>query len=121
MKLDPVHKGNGINDEMTVQMVFLIQMGSDQHLIFLAPKLPCQPDRDFMGNLRSGFTGSKALIAVIGHRAVLLAEAFLYRQHFFPCSGGQTVDAGDKVLQEYSILILQPRLFLIGGIRDHVR
>ena len=28
--------------KMTMQMVFLIQMGGDQHLIFLAPQLPGQ-------------------------------------------------------------------------------
>lgn len=74
MILNAVHKGHGVYHKMIVQVIGLIQMGSNHHLIFFTPQFFGQLQPDLMGGLWVGLSGGKALIAVIGHRAVLLPE-----------------------------------------------
>lgn len=74
---------------MTMQMILLIQMGGNQHLIFLAPQLPDQLHTDLMGHLRCSLTGGKGLIPMIGDDTVLLAEALLDCQHLTRAVAGR--------------------------------
>ena len=108
---------------MTMQVVFLIQMGGDQHLTFLAPQLPGQLYADLMGQFRRSLTGGKGLIPMIGDNAVLLAEALLDRQHLVPCRCGQAVDAADQLAQYGDTFTVQRfrRFIRAGGVVNDIR
>ena len=68
-----------------------------------------------------GLAGSKGLITVIGHRAVLLAEPFLHRQHLVTGGGGRAVDARHKAVERCAVLAAHFLRFLrIYGIADHI-
>lgn len=108
---------------MTMQMILLIQMGGNQHLIFLAPQLPDQLHTDLMGHLRCSLTGGKGLIPMIGDDTVLLAEALLDCQHLIPCRCGQTVDAADQLSQYGDAFAVQRlrRFIQAGGVVNDIR
>ena len=58
---------------------------------------------------------------MIGHRAVLLAEPFLHRQHLVTGSGGRAVDARHKAVERCAVLAAHFLRFLrIYGIADHI-
>ena len=76
---------------MIVQVIGLIQMGGNHYLIFFTPQLLGQLQPDLMGSLRVSFSGGKALITVIGHRAVLLAEPLFDSDHLVAGSRGATI------------------------------
>ena len=120
---DAIHKGYGVHHKMTMQVVFLIQMGGDQHLIFLAPQLPGQLYADLMGQFRCSLTGGKGLIPMIGDDTVLLAEALLDCQHLIPCRCGQTVDAADQLSQYGDAFAVQRlrRFIQAGGVVNDIR
>ena len=120
---DTIQKGHRIQHKVVVQMIRFIQMGGHDHLIPVAPELPGQLQADLMSNLRRGLAGSKGLIAMIGHRAVLLSKAALDRQHFLSGRTRVTVDAGDKLAQDFLALMVCRYSFgflLIDRILDHI-
>ena len=108
---------------MIMQMVLLIQMGGNQHLIFLAPQLPGQLHANLMGQFRCSLTGGKGLIPMIGDDTVLLAEALLDCQHLIPCRCGQTVDAADQLSQYGDAFAVQRlrRFIRAGGVVNDIR
>jgi hypothetical protein len=57
-------------------MRVFIKMGTDKDLVAVTPDLLRQPDTDLMRDLRGDLAFGKGLIAVIGYRAVFLAEGF---------------------------------------------
>ena len=72
----PIYKGNGVDDKMAVEM-FRIQMGSDDHLIPLAPHLCCKLHSDLLRLFRRDLVFLEAQIPVIRLNPVCLAELFL--------------------------------------------
>ena len=96
---DAVSKGNRVDDKVIVQMIFFVKVGGDNRLIAVAPKPLRQLYADLMRQFRRGFAGGEGLIAVIGHRTVLLAEPLFYRQHFITGSGGRTVDTRHEAVE----------------------
>ena len=119
--LDAVRKGYGVDDKVIVQMIFFVKVGGDDHLIAVAPKPGRQLYADLMRQLRRGLSGGKGLIAVIGHRAVLLAEPFLHRQHFVTGGGGRAVDARHEAVERCVVLTACfLRFFRIDGVADHI-
>ena len=123
MVADAIYEGHSVHHKMTMQMVLLIQMGGNQHLIFLAPQLPGQLHADLMGQFRRSLTGGKGLIPMIGNDAVLLAEALLDRQHLIPCRCGQAVDAADQLAQYGDTFAVQRRRRFIraSGVVNDIR
>ena len=102
-------------------MIFFVKVGSDDHLIAVAPKSLRQLYADLMCQFRRGLTGGKGLIAVIGHRAVLLTEPLFHRQHFVTGSGGRAVDARHKAVERCTVLAARFLRFLrIDGVADHI-
>jgi len=80
--LDSVHKRNGVQDEMIVQVVFFVKVGRHNHLIAVAPKTGSELHSDFVGHFGGGLSGSERLIAVVGHRPVFLAKPLFHGKHF---------------------------------------
>ena len=119
--LDAVRKGYGVDDKVIVQMIFFVKVGGDNRLIAVAPKPGRQLYADLMRQFRRGLAGSEGLIAVIGHRTVLLAEPLFYRQHFITGSGGRTVDARHEAVERCAVLAARFLCFLrIDGVADHI-
>ena len=107
---------------MIVQMVFVIEVGGDKHLVAISPKALRQLHADLMGNLRGGLAGGKGLIPVVGHGAALFAIAPFDRHHLLAGCAGETVDAGHKALQDIRILTrLLLGLVAVHGVFDHIR
>ena len=118
---DAVRKGYGVDDKVIVQMIFFIKVGGDDHLIAVAPKPSRQLYADLMRQFWRGLAGSKGLITVIGHRAVLLAEPFLHRQHLVTGGGGRAVDARHKAVERCTVLAVRFLCFLrIDGVANHI-
>ena len=102
-------------------MIFFVKVGGDDHLIAVAPKPGRQLYADLMRQFGRGLAGSKGLVAVIGHRAVLLAEPLFYRQHFITGGGGRAVDARHKAVERCAVLAACfLRFFRIDSIADHI-
>ena len=122
MVLDSVYEGNRIENEMVVQMIFLVQMGSHQHLVFFTPQLFCQGKADLMGQLRRGLAGGKALIAVVGHSPVLLSETLFYRYHLIAGRRGAAIHPGNKLPHDrFAFAFHRLACFLLlDGILDHI-
>ena len=114
---DAVRKGYGVDDKVIVQMIFFVEVGGDDHLIAVAPKPRRQLYADLMCQFRRGLAGGKGLIAVIGHRAVLLAEPLFHRQHFITGGGRRAVDARHKTVKRCAVLV---RFLRIDGVADHI-
>ena len=110
--LDPVHEGDRVHDKVIVNMRVFIKVGADKYLIAVAPDLLRQPDTDLMRDLRSDLAFGKGLIAVIGYRAVFLAEGFLHTEHIVPGSLRRAVYAPDELPLIGSVLT--------SGVRDNV-
>ena len=107
---------------MIVQMVFVIEVGDDKHLVAISPKALRQLDADLMGNFRGGLAGSKGLIPVVGHGAILLAKMPFDRHHLLAGGAGEAVDAGYKALQNFRILTrLLLGLVAVHSVFDHIR
>ena len=123
MVADAIYEGHSVHHKMIMQMVLLIQMGGNQHLIFLAPQLSGQLHADLMGQFRCSLTGGKGLIPMIGNDAVLLAETFFGRQHLIPCRCGQAVDAADQLAQYGDTFTVQclRRFIRTGGVVNDIR
>ena len=85
---------------MIVQMAVFIQMGGNDDLVLIAPKLLCQLYPNLMGHFRRSFSGGKGLVAVVGHGAVLFAKPLFDGDHFFTGGGRVAVDAGNKLLHD---------------------
>ena len=118
---DAVRKGNRVQYKVIVQMIFFVKVGGDDHLIAVAPKPGRQFHADLMRQFGRGLAGGKGLIAVIGHRAVLLAEPLFHRQHFITGSGGRTVDTRHEAMERCTVLAARFLRFLrIYGIADHI-
>ena len=123
MVFDSIYKGNRIENEMVVQMIFPVQMGSHQHLVFFTPQLFCQGKADLMGQLRRGLAGGKALIAVVGHSPVLLSKPLFYRYHLIAGSRGAAIHPGNKLPQDrFAFAFHRLACFVpLNGILDHIR
>ena len=93
-----IYEGNRVQDEVVMQMIGVIQMRSNDHLIAVSPKPLRQLHADFVGDLRRSLARREALIPVIGHGAILFAVLLLYSQHFLAGSAGKAVDARHKTL-----------------------
>ena len=121
--LDPVNERNRVHHKVVVQVIGFIQVGCHQHLVFLTPQCFCQLQPDLMGHFRGGLAGGKALIAVISHRAFLLAKPLFYGHHLITGGGGAAIHPGNKSLHDRHILIVHhrfSRFLLLDGILDHV-
>ena len=120
---DSVHEGNGVHYKMIVQMIFPVQMGSHQHLVFFTPQLFCQGKADLMGQLRRGLAGGKALIAVVGHGPVLLSETLFYSYHLIAGSRGAAIHPGNKLPHDrFAFAFHRLACFLLlNGILDRIR
>ena len=122
VEFDPVHKGNGVDNEVVVQVVFMVKVRGDKHLIPISPKALRQLDADLMRDFRGGFSGGKGLIPMIGHGAVLFTIAPFGRHHLLAGGAGKAVDAGHKALQDFRILTrLLLGLVAVHGVFDHIR
>ena len=121
MILNAVQKGYRINHKMIVQMVGLIQMRGNDHLILFAPELFSQLHANLMRQLRSSFTGSKGLITVVSYGAILFAELPLHCQHFFTSGSGMTVDARNKLLHDISRFVCRLSFLIIYRIVNDIR
>ena len=120
--LDAVHKGNCVYYKMVVQVAFFIQMGSDKHLVFLAPQFPRQPDTNFMRYFRGGLSGRKGLVAVICYGSIFLAKPLFDGKHFLAGCAGVAVDAGHKaVLYGEGFIVYRLRFAAVDGIRNYIR
>ena len=107
---------------MIVQMVFVIEVGGDKHLVAISPKALRQLHADLMDNLRGGLAGGKGLITVVGHGAIFFAKATFDRHHLLAGCAGETVDAGHKALQDFRIVTrLLLGLVAVHGVFDHIR
>ena len=74
-----------------------------------------------MRQFRRGLAGGKGLIAVIGNRAVLLAEPLFYCQHFITGGGGRTVNARHEAVERCAVLAVRfLRFFGINSVADHI-
>ena len=87
-------------------------MGTDKDLVAVTPDLLRQPDTDLMRDLRGDLAFGKGLIAVIGYRAIFLAEGFLHTEHIVPGSLRRAVYAPDELPLIGSVLT--------SGVRDNV-
>ena len=107
---------------MIVQMIFPVQMGSHQHLVFFTPQLFCQGKANLMGQLRRGLAGGKALIAVVGHSPVLLSKPLFYRYHLIAGSRGAAIHPGNKLPHDrFAFAFHRLACFLLlDGIFDHI-
>ena len=123
MVFDSIYKGNRIENEMVVQMIFSVQMGSHQHLVFFTPQLFCQGKADLMGQLRRDLAGGKALIAVVGHSPVLLSKPLFYRYHPIAGSRGAAIHPGNKLPQDrFAFAFHRLACFVpLNGILDYIR
>ena len=107
---------------MIVQMVFVIEVGGDKHLVAISPKALRQLHADLMGNLRGGLAGGKGLITVVGNGAIFFAKATFDRHHFLAGCSGEAVDAGHKALQDFRIFTrLLLGLVAAHSVFDHIR
>ena len=77
----PVHKGNGIDDDVVVQMGF-VQMRPDDHLIPLSEHPPCKLHPNLMCLLRCNFAGGKGLDEVVAENAACFSPTLFGRRHF---------------------------------------
>ena len=123
MVFDSIYKGNRIENEMVVQMIFSVQMGSHQHLVFFTPQLFCQGKADLMGQLRRDLAGGKALIAVVGHSPVLLSKPLFYRYHLIAGSRGAAIHPGNKLPHNCFAFAFHclACFLLLDSILDHIR
>ena len=122
VELDPIHKGNGVDNEVVVQVVFMVKVRGDKHLIPISPKALRQLDADLMGDLRGGLAGGKGLIPMVSHGAVFFTIAPFDRHHLFAGCAGEAIDAGHKALQDFRIVTrLLLGLVAVHGVFDHVR
>ena len=85
-------------------------MGGNQHLVFLAPQCLCQLQPDLVGHFRGGLAGGKALVAVVGYGAFLLAEPLFDGDHLISGGGGAAIHPGHKPLHDGHILIVHRNL-----------
>ena len=109
---------------MIVQVIGLVQMGGNHYLIFFTPQLFGQLQPDLMGSLWVSFSGGKALIAVIGYRAVLLAEPLFDSDHLVAGSRGAAIHPGHKPLHDGGSFVIGCdffRLLLLDGVFDDIR
>ena len=68
-----------------------------------------------------GLAGGKGLIAVVGYRAVLLAEPLFYCQHFITGGGGRTVNARHEAVERCVVLTARFLCFLgIDSVADYI-
>ena len=118
--LFPIHERDCVQHKMIMQMVCLIQMGGDYHLISFAPQASCQLNPNLMLDFGSSFTGSKGLVAVVGYGSILFTEAFFHSHHFRTGGSRMTVDTGNKAFQHIGILLVLCRLSAIHGIGNHI-
>ena len=98
-------------------------MGGNQHLVFLAPQCLCQLQPDLVGHFRGGLAGGKALVAVVGYGAFLLAEPLFDGNHLIAGGGGAAIHPGHKPLHDGHILIVHrnlSRFLLLDGIFDYI-
>ena len=76
-----------------------------------------------MGGLWVGLSGGKALIAVIGHRAVLLAEPLFDCDHLVAGSRGAAIHPGHKPLHDGGSFVIGYgffRLLLLDGVFEDI-
>ena len=99
-------------------------MGGNHYLIFFTPQLFGQLQPDLMGGLWVSFSGGKALIAVIGHRAVLLAKPLFDGDHLIAGSSRAAIHPGHKPLHDGGSFVIGCdlfRLLLLDGVFDYIR
>ena len=96
-------------------------MGGNDDLVFIAPKLLCQLHPDLMSHFRSGFSGGKGMVAVVGHSAVLFAESFFDGDHFLAGGGRMAVDAGNKLLHDLCGFICHLGFLTVHGVVNDIR
>ena len=118
---DAVRKGYGVDDKVVVQMIFFVKVGGNDHLIAVAPKPGRQLYANLMRQLRRGLAGGKGLIAVVGHRAILLAKPLFHCKHFITGGSGRAVNARHKTVKRCAVLAARFLRFLrIDGVADHI-
>ena len=117
--LFPIHERDCVQHKMIMQMVCLIQMGGDYHLISFAPQASCQLNTNLVSDFWGGFSRSKGLVAVVGYGSVLLAKTLFHRHHFFPRCAGVAVDPGHKALEVIQFLINLLCLVAADSVRDN--
>ena len=82
-------------DDQVVVVGAGVEVGGDQHLVAVAPHAPGQFHAQLMTELRADLTGLEALVSVVGHVPIGLAEARLHGLHLPEGAAGGAVDAGD--------------------------
>ena len=92
-----------------------IEVGGDQHLVFIAPHPLCQLHAESMAKLRGDLTGLKALVGVVGHVTARLTEPLFGRLHFLESGAPVAVHAGD----EHGPFLAFNGLFLVSGVVEN--
>ena len=122
MVLDAIYKGNGIYNEMGMQVICLVQMGRNQNLVTVSPETLRQFQTNFVGKLRRGLTGSKRLVAVVGKGSTFFTKAPFHHEHFL--SGGirMTIDSRNEAKHDGLFLVpyLLGRFPLLHSIADNI-
>ena len=123
----PIYKGNGVDDKMAVEM-FGVQMGSDDHLIPLAPHLCRKLHSDLLRLFGRDLVFLKAQIPVIRLNPVCLAELFLDGNELVTSHRHIAVDpVAEKLVFRFLLvlrigkhiferLIIFGRIFGVGGL-----
>ena len=105
---------------MDMQVIFLIQMRGNHHLIAFPPEPAGQLHADPMRNFWRSFSRSKGLVTMVSNGSILLAKVPFHRHHF--CSGRCRVAiyTGNEALQCIGFLTNQFCFSAVDSVGNHI-